>query len=463
MALFNFKSLMVIGSFIILFFSGCSQNESAKDSAVATKPNGVSQSSETIPPLSFPNLDGLEKEAKDSVLAAQDTLSQVLADPAAIPQNKAQAYGSLGVLYFAFGFHDAAKVSFQHAINLQPDHHAWHFYFGQLPGDNNSARIKALKTALDSDRENIEVLVSLGQVLFHQNQMDEAKTTFGQALILSPEHPVVHYYLGLAAKTNQQDQIALEHFQKTLAGDPRASAAHYQLGLLLKKMGEEEAAEAQMALRGDRTPTAPGPMMKAVIVPSALAHYRLAENLRLSGSNKDAVSHYDQTVELLPRALGPRVGRALNMVQSGQHPEVLVRLRDDLKFFPNNAVLLHLLARLLAASPHETVRDGQKSLQLMHILGKGTVNAEMVETLAMAFAEVGNFDKAIEFQQRALSVTDESDTGFFSRLQLNLANYQQKMPCRLPWPEDDPIFNLNTYLAMQLFPQEDGKEESPAP
>lgn len=423
----------------------------------------TAETSSPLASLDYPALDGLEKEAAESLQQKQEALTKCLATTEPPPLETAKAYGELGVLYFAFGFHNQAGICFKNARTLEPSNHAWHYYFGILPNAEAAEKVTALEQAAKLQPSHSRTFSGLGLLYLDSNQADAAYTNFQKAIQLDPLDPVAHYQLGLKALADSNLEVAIEHFKKTLEADPRASATHYQLALALQRKGDTEAAETQMALRGDRMPFVADPLMAAVIVPSALAHYRLAENLRLNDKNQDAVSHYDQTVDLLPKALGPRVGRVLNLIQINQHKEALLRFRDDLNFFPNNSVLLHLLARLLAASPDESVRDGQKSLQLMHILGKGQVNPEMVETLAMAFAEVGKFQEAIEFQERALSVTDpKEDPEFHARLSQNLANYNAKKACREPWPKADPLFRLNTYLAMQLFPTEETEPGSKA-
>lgn len=416
----------------------------------------------TAQELSFPDLTGLEAEAKQTVEAHQSALTSLLkGTPNA--EEKAAAYGKLGMLYFAFGFHPQAKTCFENAILSQPEYPQWHYYLGRLPQKDTREKQAALEKVLEFKPQHVASIVALADIHLQAGRKDKAAELYQKALAIDPYHPLGNYQLGTIAFSEKRYEDARAHFKKTLDADPRASATHYQLALLAQELGEKEVAEAHMQLRGDRLPTLNDPLMNEVMLPSALAHYRLAESLRLSLKHNDAVMHYDQAVELLPQEISPRMGRVLNFVQSNRHGEALSRLRDDLLFFPNNAVLLHILARLLAASPDDEVRDGQKALQLLHLLGKGQVNAEMVETLAMAFAETGDFDQAISYQKRALSVTDETDPTFYQRLQENLANYEAKKPCRLPWQAQDPIFLLNTYAAMELMSAQQPKGIGPEP
>lgn len=425
----TFSGLFPIG-ILILFSLGCGTHD--------TK----------LAAIDHPSLKGLEPEALASVENQQEALDLAL-EQSESPQEKANAFGDLGILYFAFGFYDPAKACFENAALLAPKDFRWFYYLGRLPNQTQEASRNSLEKALALKPGHVPSKIALGQILKAQTQEDSAKRLFEEAVASDPTQPVAHYELGLLALADKRFQDAIDHFDQTLKSDPSASVVHYQKALALRQLGQIEAAETQMTLRGDRAPTLTGPLMKAVTLPSALASYRLAEALRLSGKNKDATPHYDQTVDLLSGEIAPRVGRVLNLVQMGDDEEALIRLRDDLQHFPNNSVLLHILARLLAASSNDQVRDGQKSLQLLHILGKGPVTPEMVETLAMAFAETGDFKQAIDYQERALSVTGDADPTYLMRLQENLSKYRNGKPCRQPWPPEDPLFSLNTYAAMQ--------------
>jgi hypothetical protein len=61
----------------------------------------------------------------------------------------------------------------------------------------------------------------------------------------------------------------------------------------------------------------------------------------------------------------------------------------------------------------------------------GWKTADWIDTLAAAYAEAGDFDKAVEFQRKALSFPDfQKADGKGGRERLDL--YERKMPYRDP-------------------------------
>jgi hypothetical protein len=100
--------------------------------------------------------------------------------------------------------------------------------------------------------------------------------------------------------------------------------------------------------------------------------------------------------------------------------------------FADQPGFAHALARVLAAAPDDRIRDGRRALAIMETLLKSQRTLELMQTMAMALAEVGRFEEAVQWQKNALAAGGKRAD--------NLSRYEQRLPCRVPWPEDDPIF-----------------------
>jgi tetratricopeptide (TPR) repeat protein len=86
------------------------------------------------------------------------------------------------------------------------------------------------------------------------------------------------------------------------------------------------------------------------------------------------------------------------------------------------------LALLRAGCPDATIRDGGKALeaaQHAHALAKGP--SEMA-ALAAAHAELGHFDMAVEWQEKAIAA---APAGTKEQYRDRLKNYQDRKPYRL--------------------------------
>ena len=83
--------------------------------------------------------------------------------------------------------------------------------------------------------------------------------------------------------------------------------------------------------------------------------------------------------------------------------------------------------RILAACPDAKIRDGKKALaaaQKAHELAKGP---NELSSLAVAHAELGEFDKAVDWQIQAIAAAPNAQK---EQYQVRLKLYQEKKPYR---------------------------------
>lgn len=85
---------------------------------------------------------------------------------------------------------------------------------------------------------------------------------------------------------------------------------------------------------------------------------------------------------------------------------------------------------MLATSPDESFRDGRKAVALAtHACELNEWKNDMVlDTLAAAYAEAGDFNKAVEWQEKAFQMT--TDTKNKHEYQDRLRLYKDKKPYR---------------------------------
>jgi Flp pilus assembly protein TadD len=110
----------------------------------------------------------------------------------------------------------------------------------------------------------------------------------------------------------------------------------------------------------------------------------------------------------------------------------VVSFREAIRLDPGDTKIHHTLAWLLAAGP-DGVRDGQ--LAVRHATRAceltGWKEPNYIDTLAAAYAEAGDFVKAVEYQKKALAFSAfEKKVGAEARQRLE--QYARKTPYRDP-------------------------------
>ena len=98
---------------------------------------------------------------------------------------------------------------------------------------------------------------------------------------------------------------------------------------------------------------------------------------------------------------------------------------------PRSVPALNNLAWILATYSDPAFRDGTKALELAQEANEfsGGSDPVILRTLAAALANAGQFSKAVEVGQLALSLTDRQSP-LANALQQEIAGYQAGLPYR---------------------------------
>jgi hypothetical protein len=104
--------------------------------------------------------------------------------------------------------------------------------------------------------------------------------------------------------------------------------------------------------------------------------------------------------------LQKRMEFAIQLNKAGKFAEAIQEDRETAQLYPNDPMALNNLAWDLAANPRLELRNGKEAVQLASKAVELTdqQNALFIETLAAAYAEDGQFAKAVEMAKKARDV-----------------------------------------------------------
>jgi tetratricopeptide (TPR) repeat protein len=170
------------------------------------------------------------------------------------------------------------------------------------------------------------------------------------------------------------------------------------------------------------------------------AHLALGDSLRRGGRHEESLRHYDAVVKMDPRSVPARLGYAMALVRLARYVDARDWLSQSLEL-QQSEEMSYALARILAAAPDVRARDGRRALALAEQLLKARQSIETAETLAMALAEVGDFNEAVSVQRQVVDAAEKAGArGELPQMRRNLALYERRQPCREPWQADHPVF-----------------------
>jgi tetratricopeptide (TPR) repeat protein len=172
---------------------------------------------------------------------------------------------------------------------------------------------------------------------------------------------------------------------------------------------------------------------------------------------EEAIPPYTRVIELSPDNEFARLMKSMALVRLRRYAAAKADLEESYASLPESTDLASALARLLAACPDKSVRDGPRALRLAEKLLKvhPSPEFELVETYGMALASVGRHSEAAELQRRMLSAVESAGRSDLAAvIRRNLSLYEQGQNCPLPWRDDDPIFAPQPGKIMLTVPKE---------
>jgi len=280
---------------------------------------------------------------------------------------------------------------------------------------------------LESLLESPQTYESRGIQALDDKDWPGAAALFRKGLELDPDHAALRHRLGTALYMMGDVRGAQDQFERVVRTSPGNQLAQYSLGVLLQAQGRHAEAIEHFSIALNT---------KANYTDARL---RLANSLRHVGRAADALPHYDQVLVETPDNTEARFNRAMAFVQLHRYRDARKALSDAMKAHPDQPLFAHGLARLLAAAPDATVRDGPQAIALVRmLLQKEQRTLDLGETFAMALAASGRFDEAASVQRDLLKgAANNSLHAVIARLAHNLGRYERREPCVTPWTAEE--------------------------
>ncbi len=336
----------------------------------------------------------------------------------------------LTVLEGRRGDNEAAARYARAALDLEPDdpaaRAAWQNSLLDA-GDTGSVRAQA-EAALAADPGDVAARVRLAELLDGEGRTDEALRELGRAVAESPRDVELRYLYGQLLGKAERLREAMEQFAAVVTLDPRHVEAHRIL--------------AEAAVRSDELGAAWGHYRAILEVEprDTEALYGAARIAAAASRLEEAIENYRALLSHDPDHAAGRHELGLALIRGGPAgaAEGAEHLRRAYVEDRNLLARGNDIAWTLATHPDAGRRDGQLALLIALELNAVTGGAEpaLLETLAAAQAETGDFETAARTVAKALEIVGDARNDSPDRERLlellsrRLEQYRQGIPVR---------------------------------
>lgn len=369
----------------------------------------------------------------------------------------AHALNNYGQTLARAGKTEIAIAEFREAIAAKPGYPEAenNLAFALASAGHRNEAIAHYRLAIEARPGYAEARTNLGRALTEQGRLTEAIDQFQEALTINPDDSEACNYLGFALASENRLDDAISEYRRAIESDPKYADAYNNLGATLAKQGKIDqaivyfgkaveldtnfaGAEGNLGhalLSNDDISEAMPHLKKALELGPESAELHTDLGIALADSRKisEAIPHFERALHISPDMVAAHAFLGMAMVMKGQEADGLAQWRQALKKDPDNLQVLNETAWLLATSSDTSLRNGMEAIPLAEhaVQLTSASEPELLGTLAAAYAETGQFDKAIELEQRATSVaTQQGKSRLAVMLGSRMALFQAKQPIR---------------------------------
>jgi Flp pilus assembly protein TadD len=255
---------------------------------------------------------------------------------------------------------------------------------------------------------------NLGEALKEEGRLDKAIDEYRIAIRLDERNAEAHDNLGVALREQGRWEEAIRCYLSALQANPQFALAYNNLALARAHQGKMDSAADLLARAVEIKPDL------------ALAQDNLGEVLERLGKKSEAMVCFRRAVAAAPESVKYHCDLASALWDDGQFEASRTEYRRAFELFPNWPEAANGAARSLATTTDPARKDGYLAARYAKqaCQASGERRPEFFDTLALAYAALGDFDQAADAARKGLAVTNNRETA--QQLRIRLAEYENR-------------------------------------
>jgi tetratricopeptide (TPR) repeat protein len=290
-----------------------------------------------------------------------------------------------------------------------------------MEDENYERAAKCYSEAIKLDSKFAPAYAARGDVFVILGQFDKAIEDLNEAILLNPTNYAAHVLRGAAYFGKQQFDKAISDYNVALENELDDKNALKTLrGEAYKMRGQSYYWTASFT-------NAIADLTEALKYrPDDYEIYEVRGDCYDRRTDADkSLSDFSHAILLNPEDARAFYGRGTIYSHTGSYTNAILDFEIYIKLKPKSPGAYNMLGWMLATCPDDKIRDGKRAVELATKacdLSKWEKYAYM-DTLAAAYAEIGDYENAVKYQKQAISlegVPESNRTNVQNRVELYL-------------------------------------------
>jgi tetratricopeptide (TPR) repeat protein len=385
----------------------------------------------TLVAIHWPDLTELEKDVRDQIKSQQDVLAAAVKNLTATDADLSAAYGQMGQTYHAYSLKAPARECYVNANRLAPKDFRWIYLLAKLDQQDGDVvrAIRGFKTVRSLRPEFVAATVNLGNIYLELNQLEDAQSSFANALQIDKRSASSYYGLGQVALSKRNYAEAVNYFEKALDLAPGANRLHYSLAMAYRGLGDAEKAKSHLAQQGTVGVRVADPLIDGLqeLVHGARVHLIRGRMALEAKRYAEAVAEFREAVAATPDNVAAHVNLGAALTQTGDLNGAMEQFEATLQIDPNNTTAHYNLAVLLAG-------ENKHQQAIAHLQAVSSINPNDIGATAMLIrllAELDRCSEAADWQRKLITIaTEQRREDLVTKFKTDLQRYENVRPCR---------------------------------
>ena len=264
------------------------------------------------------------------------------------------------------------------------------------------------------------VVVVFGLLTFDRNYDYASEFSIWDATVIAcPDNHRAYNNRGMAHRNNGNYDLAIQDFDQAIALRPAYAQAYNSRGFVYSYRANYDLAISDLNKAIELEPG------------YAEAYNNRGISYGRKGELDRAIGDFNMAIKLNSRDARAYSNRGLAYLAKGDYKRAIRDFDQAIAINPASAPAYNNLAWILATHKDSKVRDGARAVQLAEKACEltGYKDPTNLDTLAAAYAQLGQFDKAVETAKKAMQIARAAKNEKLAKdIQKNLELYEAKRP-----------------------------------